>query len=395
MVTTMTSTNPRPERARVLCVDDDPEVLAALQMTLRRRFDVTTAENGPDGLRVLAEQGPFTVVVSDFSMPGMNGAQFLSRVRQEAPNTIRMLLTGHASLEGAIDAVNNGRLFRFLTKPCPPRELIAAIDEAIEQDRQAAAQRADLEQKLDAMSAHMRRAERLATLGTMAGAVGHELNNVLMVFAGALSQIEDDMQSGKYPDDTDLDMLRHARDRVAAHASNLLHLGRPGQADAAGKADLGATAAKVVGMLRATGLLKHVDVRLRLPEAPVIVACSANDIEQMLVNLIKNAAEAFAGSETEPRIEVAVDAGATSGKAVCTVSDNGPGIQPATQPMLFEPYYTTKPDHLGSGLGLYVVHEIARRAGGDVVLESPAGGGAMFRVTLPLADASARTGEAA
>jgi two-component system, NtrC family, sensor kinase len=374
-------------RPRVLCVDDDPEVLAALQMTLRRRFDVETAGNGVEGLQVLDQQGPFTVVVSDFRMPGMNGAQFLSQVRVKAPDTIRMLLTGHASVEGAIDAINHGNIFRLLTKPCPPRQLIKTIDDAIEERRLQSADRADAQQRLDEMSAHVQRAAQLAMLGTMAGAVGHELNNTLMVFGGVLALIEDDLQSGKAPDDSDLGMLRHAHDRVAAHARNLLHLGRPADANGASEAEVCAVTRDVLAMLRAASLLKCVDVQLRLPDAPAIAACAPTDIEQILVNLLKNAIEALAdGKREDSRVEISVTAGATSPTAVFLVSDNGPGIPAATLPMLFEPYYTTKPAERGSGLGLFVVRQIAQRAGGDVTVESTVGTGTTFTVTLPLVD---------
>ena len=118
---------------RILCVDDEPNLLAGLANTLRRRFDVTTAANGPDALRIVADAGPFDVIVSDYRMPGMDGAEFLRRARQLAPTTVPVLLTGHATLEGAIAAVNEGRVFRILLKPCPPEILIGAIDEAVAQ----------------------------------------------------------------------------------------------------------------------------------------------------------------------------------------------------------------------------------------------------------------------
>jgi len=113
---------------RVLCVDDEPNVLHALRRALGRRFAVTTATSGEAGLNTLRTDGPFAVVVSDMRMPGMNGAVFLGRVRAHAPDTARILLTGHSDVETAAAAVNEGQLFRFLTKPCGPDTLRLACD---------------------------------------------------------------------------------------------------------------------------------------------------------------------------------------------------------------------------------------------------------------------------
>jgi DNA-binding NtrC family response regulator len=119
-------------RPRVLCVDDEPYVLAALSNTLRRRFDITTAGNGDAGLKTLAERGPFAIVISDFAMPGMNGAEFLAHARAAAPSTVRVLLTGHANMEAVVAAVNDGRIFKVLSKPCPPATLISTLEECLE-----------------------------------------------------------------------------------------------------------------------------------------------------------------------------------------------------------------------------------------------------------------------
>ena len=85
------------------------------------------------GLAMIAEKGPFAVVISDMRMPGMNGAQFLAKVRELSPDTVRMLLTGYTELNASMQAVNEGHIFRFLTKPCPKEVLIAAIDAGVEQ----------------------------------------------------------------------------------------------------------------------------------------------------------------------------------------------------------------------------------------------------------------------
>ena len=109
---------------RILLVDDDKNLLAACERNLRRQFQLDTAEGGEAGLAKMVERGPYAVVVADRQMPGMDGITFLAEVRHRAPDTVRIMLTGNADLEAAIRVVNEGNIFRFLTKPCPPEVLV-------------------------------------------------------------------------------------------------------------------------------------------------------------------------------------------------------------------------------------------------------------------------------
>ncbi|HZU83405.1 MAG TPA: HD domain-containing phosphohydrolase, partial [Polyangiaceae bacterium] len=135
-------------KPRVLCVDDEPNVLEGLTLSLRRNYQVVVADSGRAGLEALAKDTAMSAVISDMRMPGMDGAVFLSKARALAPDTTRLLLTGHSELDAAIAAVNEGRIFRFLTKPCPPPVLVAAVDAAVEQHRLVTSERVLLEQTL-------------------------------------------------------------------------------------------------------------------------------------------------------------------------------------------------------------------------------------------------------
>ncbi len=133
---------------KILFVDDDSNLLESYQRQLRSQFDITAAADGNQGLKVIAQKGPYAVVVSDFRMPGMDGVQFLSQVRQEAPDSVRILLTGYADAQTAIEAVNQGNIFRLLTKPCPPEMLMNALQAGIKQFRLIHAERELLEKTL-------------------------------------------------------------------------------------------------------------------------------------------------------------------------------------------------------------------------------------------------------
>jgi response regulator RpfG family c-di-GMP phosphodiesterase len=120
---------------KILFVDDEPAVLDGLKRMLHKEFEVDTAVGGEQALETIDAFGPYSVVVSDMQMPGMNGAQFLAKVRQTTPDTVRMLLTGYTDLNAAMDAVNEGNIFRFLTKPCQKEILAKALTTGLVQHR--------------------------------------------------------------------------------------------------------------------------------------------------------------------------------------------------------------------------------------------------------------------
>jgi response regulator RpfG family c-di-GMP phosphodiesterase len=129
-------------------VDDEPNILLAMERQLRKQFEIHTALGPVLGLQAIAEKGPFVVVVSDLRMPVMDGIEFLTRVRAVSPDTVRVMLTGQADLDAAIAAVNQGNIFQFLTKPCPVDTLTRALNSAVEQHRLITAERQLLEQTL-------------------------------------------------------------------------------------------------------------------------------------------------------------------------------------------------------------------------------------------------------
>ena len=135
-------------KPRILCVDDEPNVLEGLSLNLRRRFEVFTAGSGADGLALLAREADVQVIISDMRMPNMDGATFLTRAREQFPDAVRVLLTGQADLQSAISAVNNGQIFRFLTKPCAPPDMLVQVSAAVEQHRLITSERVLLRQTL-------------------------------------------------------------------------------------------------------------------------------------------------------------------------------------------------------------------------------------------------------
>jgi CheY-like chemotaxis protein len=133
---------------QILCVDDEPRVVDSLATQLRREYQVLTAHSGQSALRTLKEHGAPAVIISDMRMPGMDGATLLKHVKQLYPETTRILLTGDTGRDAAVSAVNEGQIFRFLTKPCSNDHLRAAIEAGVIQHRLLTAERVLLQETL-------------------------------------------------------------------------------------------------------------------------------------------------------------------------------------------------------------------------------------------------------
>ena len=129
------------DKSKLLLVDDEPNLTSALVRSLdRTQFEIFTADSAQKGLMILAGND-IDVVVSDERMPGMTGSQFLTEVRKQWPNTIRMILSGQADLEAAVRAINEGEVYRFLLKPCHPKELQMTILQGLQQKKLVAQSR--------------------------------------------------------------------------------------------------------------------------------------------------------------------------------------------------------------------------------------------------------------
>jgi signal transduction histidine kinase len=204
---------------------------------------------------------------------------------------------------------------------------------------------------------------------------------MVSAFDGAIACILDQAELGLPPEAVDIETLQRVRAHLASHGKHLLHLSRASDGGAAADVDLGRTVADTVAMLRSAGVLRHAEVALELPATPLMVRVDRTRIEQVAVNLVKNAIDAMEDvPDRRGRLVVTVldDRG-----ACCRISDNGTGIPADRLTAIFEPYYTTKPRDRGTGLGLFVVKQIIEAAGGTLAIQSELGRGTTFTIQLP------------
>jgi PAS domain S-box-containing protein len=248
-----------------------------------------------------------------------------------------------------------------------------------EEDLRAA--NASIEAKLDQTRTQLLLAERRATLGTLAGGVGHELRNIAQIQVAAVDELASAVRANEdvaklarqlLPD------LERVGDHITQHGHRLTQLARPGP-DHVSPIDFNDVVRDVAAMLEHAGKLGRVRLVLSLSGEPVTITVNRTRVEQILVNLVINAVDATNGEGT-----VTVTVTAERGRRVtCAVHDTGGGIAPALLEKIFEPFYTTKGD-LGTGLGLPVVREIVTSYGGSITVDSSRDTGTTFTFSLPI-----------
>jgi len=133
-------------KEKILIVDDEPHVLRGYKRSLRNKFKLDTAPGGKEALEKIEQEGPYAIVVSDMRMPGMTGLELLTALKEKSPEIIRIMLTGNIDQKTAVDAVNKGDVFKFLTKPCSAETMAATLEAGFAHYHQIQEKRAILEQ---------------------------------------------------------------------------------------------------------------------------------------------------------------------------------------------------------------------------------------------------------
>lgn len=365
-------------KPRLLCVDDEPHVVEGLALQLRKRFQVSTSTSPRAVIEKMKGGESWDAIVSDLRMPDVSGVDLLREVRKLAPGTARILLTGYGDFSSAVAAVNEAAVHRFLTKPCRPDQLSVAIDEALLAVAEATHKEIDL------------KVGKLATLGTMAGSIGHEVGNLVNALNGSIALVRAQVERGALPTAEEMVILETVKQRIGEHASHLKNLAKPRPMKME-RLDLDALVRTAVQLLEVAGILRGLEVRYVPPtSATVHAVVDHSSLEGVVVNLLKNAAEAVNQRaekeddfEWSGRLTVVV---ATAGEhATISVEDNGCGMPPEVQKRVFERFFTTKAPGKGTGLGLAIASQTMKSLGGTISVESEENRFTRFTLTLEAA----------
>ena len=411
-----------PDAPEVVVAEDNPEMRRLLSFLVGREFRVRAARNGREALEMVRERAP-DLVLTDVMMPELSGTDLCRAIKEDpALRSIPVVLvTSKAEREMKIEGLELGA-DDYVTKPFHPRELLARVRSLVRlRGLQAALARRNEELEkaladLQEFELQLVRAERLAAVGELAAGIAHEVNNPVNFAVNALGALREDVARVRRVAEelAGLDLADPAKLRqqlgslegaegvaglseVAAELGELVEIASeglhrthrlvselrdfasPGHGRHA-PCDLGRGLRSTVQLIGHALQRARVRVELALPPALPEVQGDAAALNQVFLNLLKNAVEALETTGGTIRVSAA----ATPEGVQVEIQDDGPGLPEEVRGRLFQPFVTTKEPGRGTGLGLSMCHRIVTEHGGRIDVRSEEGAGTSFTLTLPL-----------
>lgn len=385
---------PDPRRKHLLVVDDEPVILQILKAVFEEEpYRLTLLSSGREALRVVAEDH-VDLLLTDKNLPDVGGMELLRAAKEKDPLTEVVIITGYGSLETALTALEYDA-FDYVLKPLnnvfdirkKVRQAFAKQAVALENRRLIAElqqKNTELEQALEetrALQAELIQSEKLAGIGTLAAGIAHEISSPLFGILGLGEAIADeqDLQLAHSYGREIVEYCRTIRDIVVELSS----YSRTAASEYLTTVELSRVVADALKLVERSAPVA--EVRFQTDLAPdLYLNARTNEVQQVFVNLIKNAAEAVSERHPGGGGEVRIAAGSNDASLWVTVADNGPGIPEDKRKLIFDPFYTTKPPGKGTGLGLNIVYRIVTKYRGSIQVASEPGVGTTFEVRFPI-----------
>jgi len=383
-------------RHTILVVDDEPDVVQSVQDLLRLDYKVLGATRATEGIKIM-ESVEVQVVISDQRMPEMTGVEFLRRVRDHHPDTLRLLITGYADIKAVIDAINQGSVYRYITKPWDPDELQTIIRQATQQydllieRKKLLGELKSKNQELEEANAELQQANQLKE--AFIRVASHELRTPLTIMSGLTDlalRTPDCMTEGVRLWLTSASRACERLDRLVDQLTKMLTVGDFKRSLDAKPTDLAILVRQAAQEVRPFIDQRKQELAVDLAIDLGTIDLEADKIRDSLENLLLNAIKF-----TPDGGKIRLSARRTeNGSAEIRVCDSGVGIDPAHRPHLFKTFFTGfdvsrhssgrfEFNRRGMGLGLSLVKSFVEMHGGKVEVASEPGKGSTFTMILP------------
>jgi signal transduction histidine kinase len=390
------------KRPTLVMVDDEPEVLRSLHDLFRLDYRVLTYDRAVDALEALADLDDVAVIVSDQRMPEVSGVAFLEAAERVHPDATRLLVTGFADIKAVIDAINQGHIARYITKPWDAEELIAVVRKAAEQHA-LIVEKNRLLAELKETNARLVEANRLK--GKFMEVASHELNTPVTVVLGLTELWKMTMgEAATLAERAWVDRIHGAGKRLASTVERMLKLlktDQPVPSVTLELVDLEPLIRRSIADLQPFLTARSQEVQIKLGNDLGSAEVDPSKISDVLMNLIVNAIKFTPDGGT-----IIVEAsGEGPDRVRIRITDRGQGIPIDDCSHLFEPFFTGNDTmhhssgeyqfgKRGIGLGLCLVKAFVEMHGGIVDVETAPGVGSCFSFTLPRKQTSSKAARA-
>ncbi len=356
---------------KILYVDDEKENLNSFKAGFRRNYQVSTALSAEEAIEVLSREA-IHVIISDQRMPKTSGVELFKQIKDLYPDPVRILLTGYSDINILADAVNQGHIFRYLTKPWSELELETCISNAY--DYYLA--KTELKTKIGELQ------KANDNLNRFIYSISHELRAPV---ASALGIINLTKLEGLFETKSSCSEYWHMMEecciRLDRNLSSMLHYYKANrQMITTEEIDFKSLVEKLIS-LHKTALQVSNEIRVTINVAqPVKFVGDAFRIEIILSNFISNALKYQNPEENNKTVAIAVTV--NEEQAIIRIRDNGVGILPEDKKNIFEQFYRNN-NQQGIGLGLFIANEALSKLSGTILLESEINKGSTFTINIP------------
>ena len=380
------------EQGRLILVDDEPVILELLRTIFEGAgYHLTCCPDGETAVAAMESNG-VDVLLTDKNLPGIGGLELVQRAKEIQPDSEALVLTGYASLDTALRAMELNVFDYILKPPKDVFEIKRKVQQAFEKQRVVRENirlMRELKEKNDVLERTLEevrglqqeiiQSEKLAGIGTLAVGIAHEISSPLFGIMGLAEAIQDEEDREKvelYASD-----IVEYSGTIKSIVVDLTGYSRSADSEYLTTVDIRSVIQEAVRLVERT---------MDVPEGAIEIAAESNlyvnartsELKQVFVNLVKNAVESV--QEAERQVGVKVSAQMEGRHLVAEVRDEGTGIPQDKLDVLFDPFFTTKPPGKGTGLGLNIVYRIVTKYKGTIAVQNAEPQGAIFRLQFPV-----------